>query len=125
MIESSRRGFITGLIALGVAAPAIVRAASIMPVKAMPVEEDLAALLDSRLDSFDGKHDPRTYVRYSGYEAIEFDANRFEWKSPDQIAEETRIAVRADLYELKHHLKRKYEPDYEMMKARWARAHGG
>jgi len=35
MIESSRRGFITGLIALGVAAPAIVRAASIMPVKVM------------------------------------------------------------------------------------------
>lgn len=34
MIESSRRGFITGLISL-VAAPAIVRAGSLMPVKAI------------------------------------------------------------------------------------------
>lgn len=34
MIESSRRGFITGLISL-VAAPAIVRAGSLMPVKNM------------------------------------------------------------------------------------------
>ena len=33
MIEASRRGFLTGLIAFGVTAPAIVRAASIMPVK--------------------------------------------------------------------------------------------
>lgn len=32
MIETSRRGFITGLVAL-VAAPAIVRAGSLMPVK--------------------------------------------------------------------------------------------
>jgi hypothetical protein len=30
-----RRGFITGLIALGVSAPAIVRAGSLMPVKVM------------------------------------------------------------------------------------------
>jgi hypothetical protein len=35
MIETSRRGFITGLVSL-VAAPAIVRVASIMPVKAEP-----------------------------------------------------------------------------------------
>jgi hypothetical protein len=34
MIESSRRGFITGLISL-VTAPAIVRATNIMPVKAV------------------------------------------------------------------------------------------
>jgi hypothetical protein len=34
MIEPSRRGFITGLIAL-VAAPAIVRAGSLMPVRRM------------------------------------------------------------------------------------------
>ena len=34
MIEPSRRGFITGLIAL-VAAPAIVRAGSLMPVKSL------------------------------------------------------------------------------------------
>jgi len=37
MIETSRRGFITGLISL-VAAPAIVRAGSLMPVKMMPPE---------------------------------------------------------------------------------------
>jgi hypothetical protein len=32
---TTRRGFITGLIALGVTAPAIVRAGSLMPVKTM------------------------------------------------------------------------------------------
>lgn len=36
MIETSRRSFITGLISL-VAAPAIVRAGSLMPVKAEPM----------------------------------------------------------------------------------------
>jgi hypothetical protein len=35
MIQPSRRGFITGLVSLAVTAPAIVRAASIMPVKLM------------------------------------------------------------------------------------------
>lgn len=35
MIESSRRGFLTGLGAVLVAAPAIVRAGSLMPVKVM------------------------------------------------------------------------------------------
>jgi hypothetical protein len=36
MIEQSRRGFIGSLIAFTAAAPAIVRAASLMPVKAIP-----------------------------------------------------------------------------------------
>jgi hypothetical protein len=50
MIEVARRSFITGLIAL-VAAPAIVRAGSIMPVKAVAWSKDeLLALLDRRLD---------------------------------------------------------------------------
>jgi hypothetical protein len=40
---TSRRSFITGLAAL-VAAPAIVRAASLMPVKAMPTAEELYRL---------------------------------------------------------------------------------
>lgn len=35
MIEPSRRGFITGLIAFAATAPAIVRAANIMPVKSV------------------------------------------------------------------------------------------
>jgi hypothetical protein len=43
MPELSRRGLITGLICL-MAAPAIVRAASLMPVKAMPVYTDLERL---------------------------------------------------------------------------------
>lgn len=34
-LQPSRRGFITGLVSLAVTAPAIVRAASIMPVKLM------------------------------------------------------------------------------------------
>lgn len=37
MIKTSRRSLLTGLISL-VAAPAIVRATSLMPVKALPVE---------------------------------------------------------------------------------------
>lgn len=35
-METSRRGFITGLISFTAAAPAIVRAASLMPVKVIP-----------------------------------------------------------------------------------------
>lgn len=38
MIDLSRRKFFTGLGATLITAPAIVRAASLMPVKAMPVE---------------------------------------------------------------------------------------
>lgn len=45
-IIQSRRGFIAGLGALFVAAPAIVRAASIMPVKAISFED----LLRERMD---------------------------------------------------------------------------
>lgn len=40
----SRRSFLTGLIASLVTAPAIVRAASLMPVKVMPADEVLARL---------------------------------------------------------------------------------
>ena len=46
---TSRRSFITGLAAL-IAAPAVVRYASLMPVKAMPSVEDLNALLKARMD---------------------------------------------------------------------------
>lgn len=50
MIEVARRSFITGLIAL-MAAPAIVRAGSLMPVKTIVWSKDeLLALLDRRLD---------------------------------------------------------------------------
>lgn len=48
MIEVARRSFITGLIAL-VAAPAIVRAGSIMPVKSYATNEQLLALLSRRI----------------------------------------------------------------------------
>lgn len=41
-IIQSRRGFIAGLGALFVAAPAIVRAASIMPVKSLSIDDLLA-----------------------------------------------------------------------------------
>jgi hypothetical protein len=51
-IIQSRRGFISGLGALFVAAPAIVRAASIMPVRAIrePTIEEINALLRARMD---------------------------------------------------------------------------
>lgn len=42
-----RRGFITGLVSL-VAAPAIVRAGSLMPVKAMTMADELA-LINARI----------------------------------------------------------------------------
>jgi hypothetical protein len=47
---SSRRGFLAGLVASAFAAPAIVRAASLMPVKAMPPVETLEELLRARMD---------------------------------------------------------------------------
>src|SRR6266576_2860771 len=37
LVKPTRRGFITGLISLGVTAPAIVRASSLMPVKNMVI----------------------------------------------------------------------------------------
>lgn len=46
-IIRSRRGFIAGLGALFIAAPAIVRATSIMPVKAISIED----LLRDRMDA--------------------------------------------------------------------------
>ena len=45
----SRRSFLTGLASL-IAAPAIVRVTSLMPVKAMPSVEDINALLKARMD---------------------------------------------------------------------------
>jgi len=47
-IIQSRRGFITGLVSL-VAAPAIVRVASIMPVKAMPAELEVYGVSPSMM----------------------------------------------------------------------------
>ena len=47
MIESSRRGFLGGLLAL-VAAPTVVRAASLMPVSVMPDEVVLEQLARRR-----------------------------------------------------------------------------
>lgn len=44
----SRRSFITGLVAFA-AAPAIVRASSLMPVKAIRPDEDIYALLAQRI----------------------------------------------------------------------------
>jgi hypothetical protein len=64
MIEVARRSFITGLIAL-VAAPAIVRASSIMPVRSYiePVTAadlaELMARLDDRAECFDGEYAER------------------------------------------------------------------
>ncbi len=43
---ASRRGFLTGLGALLIAAPAIVRSTSIMPVKAMTAADVLNALME-------------------------------------------------------------------------------
>lgn len=45
----ARRKFLTGL-AAAFAAPAIVKASSLMPVKAMPSEEELMALLNARMN---------------------------------------------------------------------------
>jgi hypothetical protein len=47
---TSRRSFLAGLGAVLVTAPPIVRAGSLMPVKAMPPEVDLQALLNARMN---------------------------------------------------------------------------
>lgn len=47
---SSRRKFLTGLGAALVTAPAIVRAASLMPVKVMPTVDQLEMLFKQRMD---------------------------------------------------------------------------
>jgi hypothetical protein len=54
LIVPSRRGFLAGLGSFFVAAPAIVRAASIMPVKAV----DLTASLLSELQAIEGRYVP-------------------------------------------------------------------
>lgn len=46
---SSRRKFLTGLGAVLITAPVIVRAGSLMPVKAMAAETDIYALLAARI----------------------------------------------------------------------------
>lgn len=53
MIQPSRRSFITGLTSLIVTAPAIVRASSLMPVKAMRSAQFIPVydLLDGRIVS--------------------------------------------------------------------------
>lgn len=56
MIKASRRGFLSGLIAFGVTAPAIVRATSLMPVKQMigaPEIYPAGSLIGLRLDGTD------------------------------------------------------------------------
>lgn len=47
---SSRRGFLVGLATSLLAAPAIVRAASLMPVRQMPPAQTLEELLKQRMD---------------------------------------------------------------------------
>ena len=49
MIQS-RRSFLIGAAATLITAPAIVRASSIMPVKAMPTDAELLVLLKRQLD---------------------------------------------------------------------------
>lgn len=67
MIEANRRSFLAGLGAALITAPAIVRAGSLMPVRQMIWDTDeIAALLNRRLDQFEGEQDDRLYARYDG-----------------------------------------------------------
>jgi len=50
MIATSRRGFITGLVSLAVRAPAIVRAGSLMPVKAIVDEAAIARAMRAYIE---------------------------------------------------------------------------
>lgn len=86
MVELARRSFITGLITL-VAAPAIVRAGSLMPVKHMVwSSDDIAQLLDKRLDVFtEAMPIPNCYVRYDGYETINFDHATYAWTRTEHV----------------------------------------
>jgi hypothetical protein len=69
MVELARRSFLTGLGAVLVAAPAIVRATSIMPVKRMPVEL-----------RYDGYGNVRVY---SGYDVVDNDLSDLLYRRID------------------------------------------
>lgn len=87
-VVASRRGFLAGLGAILVAAPAIVRVASIMPVKQMVEVFDLdglSSLLDARLDQFHGEHDQRLFRRYCGYDVVSFDAENYIWRDMNRL----------------------------------------
>jgi hypothetical protein len=65
MVELAHRSFLTGMIAFGVTAPAIVRAGSLMPVKSYLVvnHDDIAELL-ARLDDRGSLFDHQYAERY-------------------------------------------------------------
>ena len=64
--EVSRRGLITGLIAFGVTAPAIVRATSLMPVKIM---RPFAPLYMKIYTPFAGGYQDNEIIRFGGLNA--------------------------------------------------------
>jgi len=123
MVDLARRSFIAGLGAALITAPAIVRAGSLMPVKQMIwAPDDIAALLDARLDVFHGDHDQRIFKRYGGYDPVEFDATAFRWKSPERVSEEAAATARGQLFDLHNaHLKNRDPGEFERLKARWTR----
>lgn len=99
MVELARRSFLTGLIALGVTAPAIVRVGSLMPVKQMLwTDDDIARLLDRRLDAYvDAVPVAGVYRRYAGYEEVQFDANRNRWATFEEVQRDMERQAKADL----------------------------
>lgn len=94
MVEIARRSFITGLVAL-VAAPAIVRVGSLMPVKTVLWStDDIAKLLDQRIDAYLGT-EPAFFIRYSGYEPLHvIDPN---WVSAEEAKRAMKAAAKLDL----------------------------
>jgi hypothetical protein len=81
-IIQSRRGFIAGLGALFIAAPAIVRATSIMPVKAIrqPTLEEVRALLKARMEeAFRVTRESIAQNLYAGY------GGGFTFNHPDYV----------------------------------------
>jgi len=60
----NRRSLITGLISFAVTAPAIVRAASLMPVKVMTAEELSENLINTLYQTWDLGKDQGTRITY-------------------------------------------------------------
>lgn len=111
MAEFARRSFIAGLGAALIVAPVIVRAGSLMPVKQMVwVDDDIASLLDARLDGFEGQHDQRIFKRYVGYDAVEFDPEAWRWRTQAEVSEAARRRGHVELFELQNAWWKDHDP---------------
>lgn len=96
MIIPTRRGFIGGMLSL-LAAPAIVRVASLMPISVPKV--DLITSATESYAAFEDRWEPKLYRFYSGYDVINvseedmISAARFDWQASARTIVSCRAAA--------------------------------